>query len=200
VDCAILVITGNQFGDEEVGLIHQFEAEEVPYLIIHNKNDIRKIASTTRTTIREHTHAAIIDVSTFHTADKDVIIRALKCIVPETAYQQRSLMGDLIQPKDIVLLITPIDSEAPEGRLILPQNQAIRDALDNDCITVVVKQTELADFLTLGITPALAVTDSQAFGYVARILPDSIPLTSFSILFARMKGDFAAYEGRDSAH
>ena len=193
VDCAILVITGNQFGDEEVGLIHQFEAEEVPYLIIHNKNDIRKIASTTRTIIREHTHAAIIDVSTFHTADKDVIIRALKCIVPETAYQQRSLMGDLIQPKDIVLLITPIDSEAPEGRLILPQNQAIRDALDNDCITVVVKQTELADFLTLGITPALAVTDSQAFGYVARILPDSIPLTSFSILFARMKGDFAAY-------
>lgn len=193
VDCSILLIAGNQFGDCEVRLIHQFEIEEVPYLIIHNKNDLHQIASTTRTIIREHTHAAIIDVSTFHTADKDVIIRALKRIVPETVYQQRSLMGDLIQPKDIVLLITPIDSEAPEGRLILPQNQAIRDALDNDCITVVVKQTELADFLTLGITPALAVTDSQAFGYVAAILPENIPLTSFSILFARLKGDFEAY-------
>ena len=193
VDCALLLIAGNQFGDYEVRLIHQFEAEEVPYLIIHNKNDIRKIASLTRTTIREHTHAGIIDVSTFHAANKDIIISALKQIVPETAYQKRSLMGDLLQPKDIVLLITPIDSEAPEGRLILPQNQAIRDALDNDCITVVVKQTELADFLRLGITPSLAVTDSQAFGYVAAILPENIPLTSFSILFARMKGDFAAY-------
>ena len=193
VDCALLLIAGNQFGDYEVRLIHQFEAEEVPYLIIHNKNDIRKIASLTRTTIREHTHAGIIDVSTFHAANKDIIISALKQIVPETAYQKRSLMGDLLQPKDIVLLITPIDSEAPEGRLILPQNQAIRDALDNDCITVVVKQTELADFLKLGITPSLAVTDSQAFGYVAAVLPENIPLTSFSILFARMKGDFAAY-------
>ncbi len=193
VDCAILVIAGNQFGDYEVRLIHQFEVEEVPYLIIHNKNDIHKIASITRTTIREHTHAGIIDVSTFHPANKDIIISALKRIVPETVYQQRSLMGDLIQPKDIVLLITPVDSEAPEGRLILPQNQAIRDALDHDCITVVVKQTELADFLALGITPALAITDSQVFGYVAAILPENIPLTSFSILFARLKGDFAAY-------
>ena len=102
-------------------------------------------------------------------------------------------MGDLVQPKDVVLLITPIDSEAPDGRMILPQNMAIRDVLDNNCITVVVKETELEDFFKLGIKPALAITDSQAFNYVSKIVPMDVPLTSFSIVFARLKGDFEKY-------
>ena len=91
------------------------------------------------------------------------------------------------------MLITPIDSEAPQGRMILPQNMTIRDALDNHCITIVVKETELEDFLKLNIKPTLAITDSRVFDHVAKILPEEIPLTSFSIVFARMKGDFDQY-------
>jgi len=194
VDCAILLIAGNQFGDYEVGLIGQFVKQEVPYLIVHNKNDIDKMASITLSTIRQHSRAEIIDFNTYKSSNKDKLISTLKRIIPETVYQKTSLIGDLIKPKDIVLLITPIDSEAPEGRMILPQNQTIRDTLENHCITIVVRETELSDFLKLGITPALAITDSQAFGYVAETLPESIPLTSFSILFARMKGDFTHYK------
>ena len=193
VDCAILLIAGNQFGSYELELIHEFSRLGVPYIVLHNKSDISKIASHTRTVIRRYTDARIIDFSATRTRNTDKLTDALMRIMPENIYQKPSLLGDLVRPKDVVLLITPIDSEAPDSRMILPQNMAIRDVLDNNCITVVVKDTELADFLKLGIPPALAVTDSQAFGYVAETLPGSIPLTSFSILFARLKGDFEAY-------
>ncbi len=89
--------------------------------------------------------------------------------------------------------ITPIDSEAPEGRMILPQVMAIRDILDNDAICVTVKETEVMDFLKLGIKPALVVTDSQAFAMVSKMIPEDIFLTSFSITLARLKGNFDAY-------
>ncbi|OJV86069.1 MAG: [FeFe] hydrogenase H-cluster maturation GTPase HydF [Bacteroidia bacterium 44-10] len=193
VDCAILLIAGNQFGDYEMQLIEQFKKNDVPYLLAHNKNDIDKIAAITISAIQQHSNAEIIDFSTINPADKERLISALKRIVPSTAFQKSSLIGDLVQPKDVVLLITPIDSEAPEGRMILPQNQTIRDALDNRCITVVVRENEIADFLALGVRPALAITDSSAFGIVAEVLPEDIPLTSFSILFARMKGNFSAF-------
>ncbi|MDD3788679.1 MAG: [FeFe] hydrogenase H-cluster maturation GTPase HydF [Petrimonas sp.] len=193
VDCAILLIAGNQFGVYEIDLIRQFEKLDTPYLIVHNKKDIAKIASHTKTVIKQYSNAQVIDFSAKNAKKTDKLIEAIKKIIPENVYQKTSLMGDLVKPKDVVLLITPIDSEAPEGRMILPQNQAIRDALDNNSITVVVKETELGDFLALGIKPALAVTDSQAFGYVSERIPESVPLTSFSILFARLKGDFDAY-------
>ncbi len=193
VDCAILLIVENQFGQYELDLIDRFEEFDTPYLILHNKNDITKIASQTITVIKQHTDANIIDFSAINTRDTNELISTLKEIIPTTSHKKVSLIGDLVKPKDIVLLITPIDSEAPEGRLILPQNQTIRDALNNDCITMVVKDTELDDFLKLGIKPALAITDSQAFGYVSGRIPESVPLTSFSIIFARQKGDFDAY-------
>lgn len=198
VDCAILLIAGNQFGDYEMSLIEQFVKQGIPYLIVHNKSDIDKIASITLSTIKQHSKAEIIDFSTYNSSNKNKLINALKRIIPETKYQKTSLIGDLVKPKEILLLITPIDSGAPEGRMILPQNQTIRDALDNHCITIVIRETELPDFLKLGITPALAVTDSRVFEYIAEILPETVPLTSFSILFARVKGDFALYkEGAD---
>lgn len=194
VDCAILLIAGNQFGDYEIRLIEQFQKNDVPYLIAHNKSDIDKIAAITKSAIRQHTQAEIIDFSTIDPADKERLIAALKQIIPESAFQKSSLIGDLVKPGDVVLLITPFDSESPEGRMILPQSQTIRDALDNKCITVVVTEGELPDFLKLGITPALAVTDSSVFGIVAEMLPEEIPLTSFSILFARLKGNFDAFK------
>lgn len=193
VDCAVLVITNNQWGQFEKELVHQFHQLNTPFLIVHNKSDISPLTETTQQQIAEETKAQVINFSVKNEENPHIITDALKAIFPENLFQKPSLIGDWVRPKDVVLLITPIDSEAPDGRMILPQNMSIRDALDNHCITVVVRETELEDFLKLGITPVLAITDSQVFGYVSRILPENIPLTSFSIIFARLKGDFDAY-------
>ncbi|HPS84885.1 MAG TPA: [FeFe] hydrogenase H-cluster maturation GTPase HydF, partial [Bacteroidales bacterium] len=124
----------------------------------------------------------------------DEVVDALRKAVPDKAYMYKSLIGDLINDGDYVLLVTPVDSEAPEGRMILPQQMAIRDVIDNNAICIVLKETELERFFkTSCIRPALVVTDSQAFGYVKSIVPEDIPLTSFSIVFSRIKGDFENY-------
>ena len=193
VDCAILVIAENVFDTFEIDLIKLFDEYAVPYLIVHNKSDISSLNKDTIAEIRKYSSSEIIDFSTVNDEKKEELISLIKKTIPTTTYQKPSLLGDLVKPKDVVLLITPIDSEAPDGRMILPQNMAIRDVLDNDCITVVVKETELIDFLKLGIRPVLAVTDSQAFEYVSKHIPEDIPLTSFSIVFARLKGDFEKY-------
>ncbi|MBP6661954.1 MAG: [FeFe] hydrogenase H-cluster maturation GTPase HydF [Paludibacter sp.] len=193
VDCAILLLANNQFGEYETDLIHKFKHFDIPFLIVHNKSDLENISTKTTETIQSTCKAEIIEFSTIETTNYDKLIDLIKRTIPQTAYQKPSLFADLVKPKDVVLLITPVDSEAPDGRMILPQNMAIRDVLDNDCITVVIKDTEIEDFLKLGIKPALAVTDSQAFGMVSKLIPENIPLTGFSVVFARLKGDFEKY-------
>jgi len=199
VDCAILLIANNEFKVYELDLIQRFNEYDVPYVIVHNKSDLEKIDKRTVETIHSITGKEILDFSTVKNENMDNLIELVKNTIPKTAYQKPSLFGNLVKPKDVVLLITPVDSEAPDGRMILPQNMAIRDVLDNDCICVTVKETEIEDFLKLGVKPALAVTDSQAFGLVSKLIPEDVPLTSFSIIFARLKGDFEKYlEGTPS--
>jgi [FeFe] hydrogenase H-cluster maturation GTPase HydF len=114
--------------------------------------------------------------------------------MPETAYRKQSLLGDLVHEGDVVLLITPVDTEAPEGRLILPQVQVIRDILDNDCVAIVCKERELDTFLLKsGIKPKLAVCDTSVILKADASVPKDIPLTGFSILLARHKGEFEHY-------
>ena len=193
IDCALLVIANNVFGHYEADLIRRLEAHEVPYMIVHNKSDVAFVNALTLQIISDYTLSEVLDFNTIGEFEATLITDKLREIIPPTAYQKPSLFAGLIQPKDVVLLITPIDSEAPDGRMILPQNMAIRDVLDNNGICIVVKETEIEDFLKNGIKPALAVTDSQAFGCVSKLLPIDIPLTGFSVLFARIKGDFDAY-------
>jgi [FeFe] hydrogenase H-cluster maturation GTPase HydF len=127
-------------------------------------------------------------------SDVDELVSRMTEIMPPTAWKKPSLLGGLISYGDIVLLITPIDIEAPEGRLILPQVQAIRDILDNDCTAIVVKEREVDSFLRkTGIKPKLVITDSQVFLKADASIPKDIPLTSFSIMLARQKGDFFKY-------
>ena len=193
IDCAILLIANNKFGSYESMLIDEFKRFEVPFLIVHNKSDIQPLEIRAAEKIRDITKTKVIDYSTVDNEELETIVEELKLTIPKTAFVKPSLLGGLIKPKDVVLLITPIDSEAPEGRMILPQQMAIRDVLDNDCICVTIKETELEDFLATGITPALAVTDSQAFGFVSRLIPEDIPLTGFSVVFARARANFDKY-------
>ena len=192
-DFAILLISNNLFESFEVDLINQFDEYSIPYLLIHNKNDLVPLQSNTIEHIRKIYQNEVIEFSTLNEAKKDYLIKAIKELIEQNREKQIGIFDNLVKPNDLVLLITPIDESAPKGRLILPQNQSIRKLLDESCITVVIKDNELDAFLSLGIEPHLVVTDSKVFDYVADRLPPHISLTDFSILFARQKGDFEKY-------
>ena len=194
IDLAFLVITNNTIGEEELSLISRFEDHNTPYIIIHNKEDLVSLKSDIKKKILTETNAFSVIPFDHDQGDIDKLIKAIKQAIPESAYSIPSLLGDIISYGDIVLLITPIDIEAPEGRMILPQVQAIRDILDNDAVCIVLKEREVDTFLRkTKIKPALAITDSQIFLKADASIPKDVPLTSFSILLAHFKGDFESY-------
>jgi len=194
IDLAIIVITANIIGDEEVSLVSRCKEYGIPFFFIHNKADQEALSDDTRSRVERETGAAVMDFSCIRKDDTDAVADMIRKVLPQDLLQRTTILGDLIRPGDLVMLITPIDSEAPEGRMILPQVQVLRDVLDHDAIAIILKETEIKGFLEkTGITPALAVTDSQAFGLVSQLISNDIPLTSFSILLARQKGDFLNY-------
>jgi [FeFe] hydrogenase H-cluster maturation GTPase HydF len=193
IDLAVLVIAGNTFGAFEEALIAAFNDYAVPFLVLHNKADVQKITPALLHTIEDTCQVTAIDYSARQPEAAHRLLLHIQALLP-ALHKPASLLEGLVAPHDVVLLITPIDSEAPEGRLILPQVQTIRAALDNDCVVVTLKETAVEAFLrSTRIRPKLAITDSQLFGRIDRMLPPDIPLTGFSILLARYKGDFDNY-------
>ncbi len=194
IDLGILVITKNTFGEFEELLIEEFKATDTPFFIVHNKSDLQELDKTLKGEIRQKHASEILDFSSLNGQSTGRIISLIQKLIPESAYTVPSLIGDLLSYGDMVLLITPIDIEAPAGRMILPQVQAIRDILDNDAVAIVLKEREVDAFLRkTGIKPALAITDSQIFTKADASVPQNVPLTSFSIVLARFKGDFENY-------
>lgn len=181
-DIALLVVDGRKgLSKADDRLIKLFEQKKIRYIKVFNKSDeLREIPSQREDEIfvSAKTGQGIYEL-------KEMIARAAKL-----EKNDRPLVSDLIEPGDLVVLVVPIDSAAPKGRLILPQQQTIRDVLEAGAISVVTRESELKSTLSsLGKKPRLVITDSQAFGQVDRDTPRDIPLTSFSILFARYKGD-----------
>ncbi len=181
-DIAVLTVDvtrGMQDADRE--LCDLFSSRKIPYIVVFNKSDL----------LAEIPAAAENEI--YVSAEHGTNIYELKEKIGALAGKlenKKSLIGDLIEPNDIVVLVTPIDESAPKGRMILPQQQMIRDVLDNGAINVVVKETELEKALSsLSQKPKIVITDSQAFGKVSKTVPEDILLTSFSILFARYKGE-----------
>jgi len=193
IDFAILLIADNNFDSFEQKLISEFNILEIPYLIFHNKSDLVALNIITQQQINNSTGHICNDITTLNSNHREFVTQAIMQNIPKSVFIKPDLLEGLVKKKDVVLLITPIDSEAPEGRMILPQVMAIRDVLDHNCICVTVRETELEDFMALGIKPSLAITDSQAFGYVSSVIPKEIPLTGFSIVLARMKTNFYDY-------
>jgi [FeFe] hydrogenase H-cluster maturation GTPase HydF len=198
IDLGILVITKNELGRHEQDLIDKFIYFDTPFLVVHNKSDQEKLNGITAENIKNRYKTEALEYCTLPGKEWDsshqALIQRIKDTIPEKSYKLDSMLGDLLSYGDIVLLITPIDIEAPEGRLILPQIQAIRDILDNDCVAIVLKEREIDTFLKkTGIKPKLAITDSQIFLKADASIPKEIPLTGFSVVLARMKGDFDNY-------
>jgi len=173
-------------GDTEKALIALFADKKIPYIVARTKSDLLSAAPVSS---GSKNHAFYVS------AADGTGINALKEAIGALARQKentRHLVSDLLTPGDLVLLVTPIDESAPKGRLILPQQQTVRDILDAHCTAIVCQDTELtATLAMLAKKPRLVITDSQAFGRVAKDTPPDIPMTSFSILFARYKGDLA---------
>ena len=192
-DIAILVIDGTSApSPEDLDILSRIQKKGIPFLVVLNKADL---ISSSETTVKKA--ADILQVQPeklfWASASSGSHIQELKeaiaCLVPEED-QTRRIAADLVQPLDFVILVVPIDSAAPKGRLILPQQQTIRDLLEAGAVSIVVRESELAKTLAkLDRRPDLVITDSQAFQEVASIVPNDIPLTSFSILFARYKGN-----------
>ena len=180
-DVAVLVVDSLiGITETEEDLLRLFREKEIPHLTVFNKSDLLDSVP--------QTEAAELYVSATDKTNIELLKNRLALIAAseETKLQ---LVGDLISPSDFVVLVVPIDKAAPKGRLILPQQQTIRDILEADATAIVVKEFELRDTLaSLGKTPRLVITDSQVFAKVSADTPPEIPLTSFSILFARYKG------------
>lgn len=193
IDLAILVITENVIGEFEHQLIEKFKNHDVPFIAVHNKEDLECITEKTTNLLMDLGAKQVLRFSQ-NTSNIDPIVKSIQKTIPESAFTTPSLLGNLISYGDIVLLITPIDIEAPEGRLILPQVQAIRDILDNDAVCIVLKEREVDAFLRkTGIKPKLVITDSQVFLKAGASIPSDIALTSFSIMLAHFKGNFNEY-------
>ncbi len=183
-DIAILVVDaekGLQPADRE--LLALFEQKKLPYITAYNKCDLLKSVPKAPKN------------SLYLSAAKGTSVFELKELIGKLAGQQqpqKALVGDLLNPDDVAVLVTPIDAAAPKGRMILPQQQVIRDVLDHHAVNVVTQVEQLSGALAaLKKPPKIVITDSQAFGAVSKMVPQNIWLTSFSILFARYKGNLA---------
>ena len=188
-DIALLVIDGTAgMTAEDYQILDRIQAKSIPYLIVFNKADLAPDADTSDTADAADA-ANVIWVSAVTGLHIQELKERLATLLPDED-SGKTILGDLIRPSDFIVLVVPIDKAAPKGRLILPQQQTIRDILDHNAISIVVKETDLKHTLeTLGKKPALVITDSQVFDKAAADTPSDIPLTSFSILFARYKGN-----------
>lgn len=183
-DLAVLVVDATKgLSDADRELTASFEAKKIPYIIVYNKSDL--LESIPEAAANE------IYVSAANGTNIHELREKMGHLV-KTEENSKRIVADLLEPNDFVVLVVPIDKAAPKGRLILPQQQTIRDILDAGAVSIVTRDTELPQTLEkLGRAPKMVITDSQAFGRVSRDVPRDIPLMSFSILMARYKGDLA---------
>ncbi|KGG81292.1 ATP-binding protein [Caloranaerobacter azorensis H53214] len=189
-DVALFVIDATVgITDEDRMTINRIKEKKIPLIIVLNKADISEVSNEDIINLKKEFKVPVLAISALKKQGINELKKKIISILPEDE-DKFKIVGDLIEPGDFVVLVTPIDKAAPKGRLILPQQQTIRDILESDAIAIVTKEYELKETLeNLSKKPKLVITDSQAFLKVAADTPKDILMTSFSILFARFKGD-----------
>lgn len=193
-DIAIIICDYNGWNDYEIALYNEFQERNIPVLSVINKLDEQEITPDKFEEIQKYVKNPL---KTSLKLNREIVYRLKEQLVnvcPDDFITPPSITGDIVTQGDTVVLVIPVDKEAPKGRLILPQVQVLRDLLDNRCKVFVTQDTELKETLNeLKNKPKLVITDSQAFASVSKDVPDDIELTSFSILFARLKGDLREF-------
>jgi [FeFe] hydrogenase H-cluster maturation GTPase HydF len=192
-DVGVIVAIAGKWGDFEEAILKELRERRIPVIVVFNKTDVARTDAAQESRLKE-LQVHCVEASAVRGEGILELREALVRSAPEEFINAPAIIGDLVPSGEMAVLVIPIDLEAPKGRLILPQVQSIRDLLDNDAYCMVVKERELRDALErLKRPPALVVTDSQAFLKVAGDTPDEVLMTSFSILFARFKGDLVAF-------
>ncbi|MBO6181942.1 [FeFe] hydrogenase H-cluster maturation GTPase HydF [bacterium] len=193
-DVAVLVCDYKGIDDFDISLIEKFVDLKIPFIVVINKSDVEKISDEKLNVIKNYTKNILI---TSAKDDREIVYKFKSLLIellPDDFINTPKIVGDITAEGSTVVMVIPIDKEAPKGRIILPQVQTLRDLLDSGCVTLAVRDTELKNALdNLKTPPSLVITDSQAFKKVNEIVPENIALTSFSILFARLKGDLNAF-------
>ena len=191
-DLAILVIDGqSELTEFDVKIFQEIKAKNIPIVVVVNKIDLQKRIMPH--SIVEQLGNDVVEISTVTGAGIE-LLKGLLIKNTTEKWGEETLVGDIVKADDNVVLVVPIDSAAPKGRLILPQVQVLREILDNDANAIIAKENKLKEALAnLKRPPSLVITDSQVFGEIESIVPEAIPFTSFSILFARYKGDLTTY-------
>ncbi|MFA5327993.1 MAG: [FeFe] hydrogenase H-cluster maturation GTPase HydF [Prolixibacteraceae bacterium] len=188
-DLGLIVSNNNEWGEFEEAILGELKGRNIPAIIVFNKSDLYHSGNCILKSFSGE-KIPVVETSAITGAGIQELRQAILNRAPEDFINRPGIVSDLVEPGEVAILVVPIDKEAPKGRLILPQVQTIRDLLDNDSFCMVVKERELREaFSRLNKPPKLVVTDSQAFLKVAADTPPEIPLTSFSILFARFQGD-----------
>jgi [FeFe] hydrogenase H-cluster maturation GTPase HydF len=191
-DVVLLTAGAGVWESYEEDLLEDLEKRGVPVIVVFNQSDLGQVDPELRARLVEQVSAVIETVATTREGIEE-LRRTIVDFAPPEAEQNPAMLRDLVPPKELCVLVVPIDKEAPVGRLIMPQVNAIRDLLDGDCQCLVVKESELAEALdNLKRPPALVVTDSQAFREVEAVVPRDVPMTGFSVLMARLRGDLQA--------
>ncbi len=193
-DIAIIICDSNGWDNYEKELFEEFKSRNIPVLGVINKQDTSQIDEIKLEEIKKYIKEPIL-TSVIQNREIVYTLKAqLISVCPDEFINPPSILGDIVKKGDTIVLVIPVDKEAPKGRIILPQVQVLRDLLDNRCKIFVTQETELKEALDeLKNKPKLVITDSQAFSKVSNDVPDDIELTSFSILFARIKGDLKEF-------
>ncbi len=193
-DLALLLFAHNRFEEPERALLAACRRASKPFLLLYSQSDVTPPDASLLLQVEEESGSKVFCISLHDESLREALSRRIREVLPENTYRHTSLLGDVIAAGDVVVMVTPIDASAPEGRMILPQVQVLRDILDHNAIATVCKETELqATLASLGRAPRLVVTDSQVFGMVAQVVPQDVFLTSFSVVLARAKGLFDNY-------
>ena len=198
IDMALLVFSGNVFGKEEKDVLARLKEFDVPVVVVHNQSDITPLDCGVAGDLNNMYDCDVVEFSCKMPSpeeQREAVDMLMAFIVKGLLLSggERTIMEGLVEPGENFVLVCPIDSEAPAGRLILPQVMAIRDVLDNGGIATVLQPEQLEGYLVMKAPVKMVVTDSQAFRQVSQIVPENIPLTSFSVLMARAKGPFEEY-------
>ena len=193
-DLALIVVTNNRFSHQEEQLLTLCQQAKTPFLIIYSRVDVSVPEASFVADLQQRYHTTVLEVSVKDPSYRAPLCAAIREALPESSYLSKGLLDDVVSAGDSVVLVTPIDSSAPEGRMILPQVQVLRNLMDLHAMAYFCQPDELQATLdSLRRPPRLVVTDSQAFAQVSQVVPQEVPLTSFSVVLARAKGPFAEY-------
>ena len=192
-DLALLIFTDNTIGEDEKNWIAAFKTASLHYILVHNKSDLCALNPSLAGELTQRYRCDLCECSALEGKGISLLLKLIEKNILSTATPKKSLLDNLISQGQTVVLVCPLDSEAPEGRLILPQVQTIRDILDHQAVAVVLTESSFPTYMKENRPVDVVITDSQLFGWVEQYVPTHIPLTSFSVLLAHYKGLFAHF-------